>query len=241
MFPSWIILTFVLNNVLILTVLGKRKFMDTTKTIAVLFDFDGVIMDTETQYSIFWHKVGVDYLGMEDLESRVKGQTLVYIYDNFFAGKTAEQEEITAALNRFEQEMSYDYIPGVLDFIADLRSHDVKMAVVTSSNDQKMSAVYRAHPEVKTMFDRILTAEMFAHSKPAPDCFLLGMEIFGTTPETTYVFEDSFNGLKAGMASEATVVGLATTNSREVIAPLCHYVLDDFEGFTYDKLTQLHK
>lgn len=215
--------------------------MDTTKTIAVLFDFDGVIMDTETQYSIFWHKVGVDYLGMEDLESRVKGQTLVYIYDNFFAGKTAEQEEITAALNRFEQEMSYDYIPGVLNFIADLRSHDVKMAVVTSSNDQKMSAVYRAHPEVKTMFDRILTAEMFAHSKPAPDCFLLGMEIFGTTPETTYVFEDSFNGLKAGMASEATVVGLATTNSREDIAPLCHYVLDDFEGFTYDKLTQLHK
>lgn len=215
--------------------------MDTTKTIAVLFDFDGVIMDTETQYSIFWHKVGVDYLGMEDLESRVKGQTLVYIYDNFFAGKTAEQEEITAALNRFEQEMSYDYIPGVLDFIADLRSHDVKMAVVTSSNDQKMSAVYRAHPEVKTMFDRILTAEMFAHSKPAPDCFLLGMEIFGTTPETTYVFEDSFNGLKAGMASEATVVGLATTNSREDIAPLCHYVLDDFEGFTYDKLTQLHE
>lgn len=215
--------------------------MDTTKTIAVLFDFDGVIMDTETQYSIFWHKVGVDYLGMEDLESRVKGQTLVYIYDNFFAGKTAEQDEITAALNRFEQEMSYDYISGVLDFIADLRSHDVKMAVVTSSNDQKMSAVYRAHPEVKTMFDRILTAEMFAHSKPAPDCFLLGMEIFGTTPETTYVFEDSFNGLKAGMASEATVVGLATTNSREDIAPLCHYVLDDFEGFTYDKLTQLHK
>lgn len=215
--------------------------MDTTKTIAVLFDFDGVIMDTETQYSIFWHKVGVDYLGLEDLESRVKGQTLVYIYDNFFAGKTAEQEEITAALNRFEQEMSYDYIPGVLDFIADLRSHDVKMAVVTSSNDQKMSAVYRAHPEVKTMFDRILTAEMFAHSKPAPDCFLLGMEIFGTTPETTCVFEDSFNGLKAGMASEATVVGLATTNSREDISPLCHYVLDDFEGFTYDKLTQLHK
>lgn len=215
--------------------------MDTTKTIAVLFDFDGVIMDTETQYSIFWHKVGVDYLGLEDLERRVKGQTLVYIYDNFFSGKTKEQEEITAALNRFEQEMSYEYIPGVLDFIDDLRRHDVKMAVVTSSNDVKMAAVYRAHPEVKTMFDRILTAEMFAHSKPAPDCFLLGMEIFGTTPETTYVFEDSFNGLKAGMASEATVVGLATTNSREDIAPLCHYVLDDFEGFTYDKLTQTHK
>lgn len=215
--------------------------MDTTKTTAVLFDFDGVIMDTETQYSIFWHKVGVDYVGMEDLESRVKGQTLTYIYDTFFAGKADEQREITAALNRFEQEMDYDYIPGVLDFIADLRHNRVKIAVVTSSNDQKMTAVYRAHPEVKTMFDRILTAELFAHSKPAPDCFLLGMEVFGTTPDSTYVFEDSFNGLKAGMASEATVIGLSTTNPREAIAPLCHCVLDDFKGFTYDKMLQVHK
>lgn len=32
--------------------------MDTTKTTAVLFDFDGVVMDTETQYSVFWHKAG---------------------------------------------------------------------------------------------------------------------------------------------------------------------------------------
>ena len=70
--------------------------------------------------------------------------------------------------------MDYDYIPGVLDFIADLRRNHVQMAVVTSSNDQKMAAVYRARPEVRTMFDRILTAEMFTRSKPAPDCFLLG-------------------------------------------------------------------
>lgn len=215
--------------------------MNETKSIAVLFDFDGVVVDTETQYSIFWHKVGVDYLGMDDLETRVKGQTLVYIYDTFFAGQTREQEEITAALDRFEQQMSFDFIPGILPFIADLRSHDVRIAVVTSSNDKKMEAVYRAHPEIPRMFDRILTAEMFSASKPAPDCFLLGMEVFGTTPDSTYVLEDSFNGLKAGMASGATVIGLATTNSREEIAPLCHHVLDDFTGFNYDMLLQIHK
>ena len=175
--------------------------MTETKNIAVLFDFDGVVVDTETQYSIFWHKMGVDYLGMEDLESRVKGQTLVYIYDTFFPGMIKEQEEITAGLDRFEQEMTFEFIPGVESFIADLRRNGVKMAVVTSSNDKKMEAVYRAKPEIKTMFDRILTAEMFTASKPAPDCFLLGMKVFGTTPETTYVFEDSFNGLKAVMAS----------------------------------------
>ena len=156
--------------------------MTETKNIAVLFDFDGVVVDTETQYSIFWHKMGVDYLGMEDLESRVKGQTLVYIYNTFFPGMIKEQEEITAGLDRFEQEMTFEFIPGVESFIADLRRNGVKMAVVTSSNDKKMEAVYRAKPEIKTMFDRILTAEMFTASKPAPDCFLLGMKVFGILP-----------------------------------------------------------
>ncbi len=215
--------------------------MDTTKTMAALFDFDGVVMDTETQYSQFWHRMGKDYLGMDDLEGKVKGQTLVYIYKTFFQDKAAEQAEITERLNRFEREMSFDFIPGVLDFIEDLRCHDVKTAVVTSSNEPKMASVYRVHPEIKTLFDRILTAEMFAASKPAPDCFLLGMKVLGTHPGNSYVFEDSFNGLKAGMASGATVIGLATTNPREAIEPLCHFILDDFAGFTYDKLTRLHK
>ena len=40
--------------------------MDTTKIIAVLFDFDGVIMDTETQYTVFWDEQGHKYLGEED-------------------------------------------------------------------------------------------------------------------------------------------------------------------------------
>ena len=94
--------------------------MDTTKATAVLFDFDGVVVDTETQYSHFWHEMGKQYLGMDDIEGRVKGQTLVYIYDTFFPGMAKEQAEITERLNRFEQEMSFDFIPGVLDFIADL-------------------------------------------------------------------------------------------------------------------------
>jgi len=55
--------------------------MNATKTITALFDFDGVVIDTETQYSRFWHQIGVEFLGMDDIEGRVKGQTLTYIYD----------------------------------------------------------------------------------------------------------------------------------------------------------------
>ncbi len=206
------------------------------KNIAVLFDFDGVVMDTERQYSLFWHKIGVDHLSVDNLELLIKGQTLNYIYDNFFSGREPELQEITRQLNNFEQQMEYEYVPGVLGFIADLRKHGAKMAVVTSSNGRKMEAVYHTRPEVKTLFDRILTAEMFARSKPAPDCFLLGMKVFGAEPGNTYVFEDSFNGLKAAMASGANVIGLATTNPRESITPFCHYSMDDFTGFTYSRM-----
>ena len=216
--------------------------MDNNNTnAAVLFDFDGVVVDTETQYSVFWHRIGADYLGMDDLETRIKGQTLTYIYDTFFPGMTDRQAEITARLDRFEQQMTYDFIPGVLDFMDDLRRHGVPTAVVTSSNDKKMAAVRRVHPDLDHLFDHILTAEMFTASKPAPDCFLLGMKVLGSEPRTTWVFEDSFNGLRAGLASGANVIGLATTNPRSAIAALCHAVIDDFRGFTYEKMLKVKK
>jgi beta-phosphoglucomutase-like phosphatase (HAD superfamily) len=58
------------------------------------------------------------------------------------------------------------------------------------------------------------------------------MKHFGVSPEETVVFEDSFHGLTAARASGARVVGLATTNPREAIAPYCDIVIDDFTGFT---------
>ena len=199
--------------------------------IAALFDFDGVVIDTESQYSRFWQQVGQQY-GYDGLEKQVKGQTLTYIYNTFFVGREAEQQEITEQLNRFELNMSYDYVPGAVDFIRALRAEGIATAVVTSSNEQKMNAVYRVHPEVKQLFNRILTAEMFAASKPDPDCYLLGMRLFGTTPLQTFVFEDSINGLRAGRASGARVIALSTTFPSEVIAPLSHKVIPHFNGFS---------
>ncbi len=215
--------------------------MDNDNPIAVLFDFDGVVMDTESQYSLFWHRIGVEHFGMDDFEDRIKGATLASIFAKYFTGKERLQAEIIPALDRYEQEMAFEYIPGFLDFMDDLRRHGCYTAIVTSSGERKMQAVCQAHPEMKTLFHRIFTDKMFRASKPAPDCYLLGMETFGTTPETTYVFEDSFNGLKAGLASGAVVIGLSTTNPADVIAPLCHHVIPDFQGFTFDKMTRVDK
>ena len=202
----------------------------------VLFDFDGVIADTESQYTGFWNKIGQKYLGLEEFGHTIKGQTLIQIFGKYFDGMLREQEEIVPLLNEFESNMSYEYIPGAHRFMQELKAAGIRSAIVTSSNDAKMANVYKAHPELTDIVDMVLTSEDFSRSKPDPECFLKGMELLGGTPEETVVFEDSFHGIAAGRAAGAKVVGLATTNKREAIAPLCDMVIDDF---TYLSLSDL--
>ena len=163
------------------------------------------------------------------LEHEIKGQTLEQIYDAWFSGPLQEKQTlITARLNEFEASMVFAYVDGFERFITELRKRGMKTAVVTSSNQQKMNSVYRQHPEFKTLFDAILTSEDFEYSKPHPDCYLKAAARFGVQPEECVVFEDSFNGLKAGRAAGMRVVGLATTNNAESIAPFCDEVIVNY-------------
>lgn len=197
---------------------------------AALFDLDGVVFNTEPQYTVFWgaqcREFHPEHPG---LEQEIKGMTLVQIYDAWFSGELSEKQAlITERLNDYEAQMSYDYVAGFEAFIYALRSQGVKTAVVTSSNQPKMEAVYRSHPEFKGLFDAILTAEDFDRSKPDPDCYLKAAGRFGIAPEHCVVFEDSFNGLKSGRAAGMYVVGLATTNPTDAIRPLCDEVISDY-------------
>ena len=198
---------------------------------AALFDLDGVVFDTEPQYSVFWgaqcREFHPEHPG---LEHEIKGQTLVQIYDAWFSGDLAEKQPmITERLNRFEQQMDYIYVPGFEEYIRELRGKGVKTAVVTSSNQPKMEAVYQSHPEFRSMFDAILTSEDFERSKPDPDCYLKAAQRLGVAVEDCVVFEDSFNGLKSGRAAGMYVVGLSTTNPAEAIRPLSDEVINDYK------------
>lgn len=206
---------------------------------AALFDLDGVIIDTESQYSEFWGAIGREYRpDVPDFAERIKGTTLESIYSNWFAHLQDELPAITRRLNDFERQMQYPYINGVCSFIGALREAGIKTAIVTASNEEKMRGVHRAHPELANLFDRILTSEDYAAGKPAPDCYLEGARGFGLQPEECVVFEDSINGLRAGRASGARVVALTTTNPHEAVAPLAHVVVADFEELTLDILQQ---
>ena len=205
--------------------------MEKNEMKAALFDLDGVVFDTEPQYSVFWgaqcREFHPEHPG---LEHEIKGQTLVQIYDAWFSGDLAEKQPmITERLNRFEQQMDYIYVPGFEEYIRELRGKGVKTAVVTSSNQPKMEAVYQSHPEFRSMVDAILTSEDFERSKPDPDCYLKAAQRLGVAVEDCVVFEDSFNGLKSGRAAGMYVVGLSTTNPAEAIRPLCDEVINDYK------------
>ncbi len=200
---------------------------------AALFDLDGVVLDTESQYSIFWGEMGhIYHPDIAHFDQLIKGQTLTQILDGWFATMPEVHEELIDHLNTFEQQMTFPYIAGADAFVQALRNEGVQTAIVTSSNKPKMEQVLRQRPELTTLFDAILTAEDFAASKPDPDCYLRAAAHFQLPASACVVFEDSINGLKAAQASGAVVVGLATTNPRETIRPMADVVIDDFTCFT---------
>ena len=90
----------------------------------VLFDFDGVLVDTETQYTHMWDAIGRDFLGEEGFGWKIKGQTLKQIYAAYVTDPQL-QEAVTARLDEYERQMVYEFIPGVPEFLNALKEAGV--------------------------------------------------------------------------------------------------------------------
>ena len=208
---------------------------------AALFDLDGVVFDTEPQYTLFWgEQCRLYHPEHPGLEQEIKGSTLTQIYDRWFSGELLSQQPvITERLNQFEQNMCYDYITGFEALVSELHRHGVRTAVVTSSNLPKMESVYRHQPGFKALFDAILTSEDFERSKPDPDCYLKAAKRLGVGIDECLVFEDSINGLRSGRAAGMKVVGLTTTNPRPRVAEWSDLQIADYRGMTFETLNGL--
>ncbi len=201
-----------------------------TRFKAALFDLDGVIFDTEPQYTGFWgSEFRRYYPDRPGLEHAIKGQTLTQIYDKWFSGPLeAERGNLTARLDAFEAQMDFPYVEGTVSFIQGLRELGIRTAVVTSSNQIKMQSVFRTHPEFTALFDRIVTAEDISRSKPAPDCYLKAAELLGADPADCIAFEDSFNGLRSALDAGTTVVAVTTAHPAVELKDLSHFQIPDF-------------
>ena len=212
----------------------------TNSSMVVLFDFDGVIMDTETHYTNFWDSVGEKYLNKSGFGMTVKGQSLKLIYGKYFTGEFEKLiPEMTEMIDDMELNMTYEYVPGAKELIVDLKKNGIRMAIVTSSDDRKMDLVYKQHPDLPGLFDYIVTANQFTHSKPHPECYQIAMLKLNVKPNQAVVFEDSIYGIKSGTDAGAFVVGVATTNGREQIEGITNHVIDDFTEMDALKLKSI--
>ena len=203
------------------------------RKIGILFDLDGVLVDSEGEYSIFWGGMGRRYNLQSTFASDIKGTTLQEILLNF---PEADRQGIKDELYQFEANMEYHWIPGAKEFVDELTEAGIPMAIVTSSDDAKMEKLYAKHPNLRKAITKVVTGDMVTKSKPDPEGYLLGARLIGVPIEDCFVFEDSMQGLEAGRRSGATVIGLATTNPREKVEKLAHKTISDFVGFTIKDL-----
>ena len=207
----------------------------------VLFDFDGVIMDTEGIYTDFWNIRGKKYLGRDDFGELVKGSTDTVIYANYFENHRHLIPQINQDVIDLEENMSFEYIKGARDFLHELKDKGMVIGMATSSDDRKMALVYRQHPELKELLDCVITSDQVAKPKPSPESYLKAMQSLEVNPQDTVIFEDSIFGLRAAQAAGGVVVGVTSTNTEEQIAPFCDYLIPDFSEMNYERLLQFYR
>ena len=207
------------------------------KKICALFDMDGVMIDTESQYDVIWKHLGDKYnIGIEDFEKIIKGTTLPNILKKYFSHLTQDElHSLENELDKFEAQMVYPEISGSVNFVKLLKENGYKVGLVTSSTNTKMAGVNKAL-QFDQLFETIVSAERVVKGKPDPDCYLLAAKDLNVTPEECIVFEDSFAGVEAAIAAGMTVVGLSTTNSKESLEDKCATVIPDFKGLKISDL-----
>lgn len=192
---------------------------------SILFDLDGVLVDSESIYTEFWSDVERRFpTGVDNFSLKIKGTTLPSILDTYFPAEC--HPAIMDMLRELERHMVYRLFDGVGDMLAELKAAGYGIAIVTSSNRAKMTTVYAHIPAFGRYVDGLITDEDVERSKPDPEPYLRGAERLGVHPADCAVVEDSLNGLRSGRAAGAFVIGIPTTNSREDIAPLCDAVID---------------
>jgi HAD superfamily hydrolase (TIGR01509 family) len=198
-------------------------------TAAVLFDLDGVLIDTEPQYEVFWRQMGEKYRpDIAQFSQLVKGATLPHILARYFSHlPETTRQEIAAANHAFDLQLDMAPIPGALVFLHALRQTGVKMGLVTSSDDDKLAIVFRTLP-IRSLFDTVVSADRITQGKPHPMCYLLAAADLAVTPEQCVVFEDSAAGLTAAKRATMRVIGLSTTLPEETIRTYTSEIIADF-------------
>lgn len=208
---------------------------------AVLFDMDGVIVDSNPIHKEvlieFCRKHGVE-LDEENLRENVYGRTNKDWIPNVFGD--VSDEAVEAYTEEKEQMFRKVFIPqnhvvpGLLDFLELLDQNGIRKVVATSAPAENADFIL-AELGIADHFDAVLNSSHVSKSKPHPEPYLKAAKAVSVNPENCIVFEDSLSGVKSGAAAGAKVVGIATTHTHQELQA-CDLVVDDFTGLDIKKL-----
>lgn len=208
-----------------------------------IFDLDGVIVDTAKYHYLAWKRLSYE-LGIEFTEQdneRLKGvsrmRSLDILLEIGHQEKTAqEKKNLATKKNRWYVEYilqmdASQILPGVLDFLTELKAQGIKVALGSAS---KNARTILERIQLTDYFDAIIDGNLVSKAKPDPEVFLLGAQQLNIAPEQTVVFEDAKAGIEAGLNAGMITVGVGEPD----VLSAAHLVIPGFQSLSAKELLQ---
>ena len=170
----------------------------------VLFDMDGLVLDTEKLYTRFWMEAAHDLgfpmtreqaLGLRSLGG-MDGQRKMWEYFGETADYGTIRDRRVELMDAHIAQNGVEAKPGISELLADLKEKGIRCAITSSSS----LPVIRAHLGslgLADKFDELCSGKNVAHGKPAPDIYLHGANCLGLKPEECLALEDSPAGIES--------------------------------------------
>ena len=204
---------------------------------AIIFDMDGVILDSETISDITWRKAAEEKgLSVNDeILNACRGsnkndtiQTLKKYYGSDFDSE-AFLERTSELFHEIEEKDGIPLLPYAKEILEYLK-HRYRLALASSTRGPTVERQLRA-AGVIDFFETRTTGEMVEHSKPNPEIYLMACKSIGMNPEDCAAVEDSLNGIRSAYAAGLKpVMVIDKVQPTEEIRKMCCNIFDSLDG-----------
>ncbi len=204
------------------------------RTVAV-FDWDGVVIDSSVAHERSWEALAAEekYSLPTDHFKRGFGKRNELIIPDIlgWANDKAEVKRLSDRKEALYRDIARTghvrLLPGVRELCSALRDLGIPCVIGTSTHKENLALSFELFG-IGEYFLGAIASEDVSRGKPDPEVFLKACALGGGEPATSFVFEDSFSGLKAGIDGGFITIALATTNTREQLAPAgAHRIVKD--------------
>ncbi len=225
----------------------RQKFIIMLK--AVLFDMDGVIVDTEPLHRKAYHQM-FDDVNIEvnsALYESFTGQSTINICKRLVEHfNLNDAPEYLMGLKRkhykylFSNDDELALIDGVLDLIKEYHANNVTLVVASSASMIGINQIFERF-DLNQYFIAKFSGADLKQSKPHPEIFIKAAESTGFSKSECMVIEDSTNGIKAAHAGGIFCAGFKSVHSSGQDYSLATIVISDFEDISYSKQNTFFK